>query len=146
MPSRDAFFGALGSLPPGPPDALLTALRWPDGVICPNCGGAGVGGHGRYRRCPALPRYRCKAYGHTFILTTGTPLAPGRVLLPHWVVIAWLNIRGHKGEPESTPNPLRSCHRADARTEAELAYGTGWSRPQFTSLNGAFDPAEISSE
>jgi Transposase zinc-ribbon domain len=38
MPSRDQFFAALGSLPAAV--ALLTALRWPDGVTCPHCGSA----------------------------------------------------------------------------------------------------------
>ena len=59
MPSRDAFFAALGSLPAA--IALLTLLRWPQGIACPHCGSTSVGGHGRYGRCrdlrsvPALP-------------------------------------------------------------------------------------------
>ena len=94
MPSRETFFAALGSLPAAV--ALLTALRWPDRVTCPHCGGSRVGGHGRYRRCPDLPRYRCKAKtcGRTFMLTTGTPLARSRLPLPEWVVIAWLIVLG----------------------------------------------------
>jgi transposase-like protein len=94
MPSREAFFAALGSLPAAV--ALLTALRWPNAVSCPHCGSSQVGGHGRYRRCPDLPRYRCKgkACGRTFMLTTGTPLARSRLPLPDWVVIAWLIVLG----------------------------------------------------
>jgi hypothetical protein len=53
------FFVALGSLPAAV--ALLTALRWLDGVTCPHYGSAHVGGHERYRRCRELPRYRCQA-------------------------------------------------------------------------------------
>jgi Transposase zinc-ribbon domain len=52
MPSHQMFFAALGALPAAV--ALLTALRWPDGVTCPHCGSAQVGGHGRYERCPDL--------------------------------------------------------------------------------------------
>jgi len=94
MPSRESFFAALGSLPAAV--ALLTALRWPDTVTCPHCGSSLVGGHGRYRRCRELPRYRCKvkACGRTFMLTTGTPLARSRLPLPDWVVIAWLIVLG----------------------------------------------------
>jgi transposase-like protein len=92
MPSRDAFFAALGSLPAAV--ALLTALRWPKQVACPRCGSADVSGHGRYDRCPALPRYRCKACRRTFLLTTGTPLSGSRVSLTDWVVIAWLIVLG----------------------------------------------------
>jgi len=94
MPSRDAFFAALGSLPAA--IALLTALRWPQGITCPHCGSAAVGGHGRYDRCRDLPRYRCKAKAcrRTFLLTTGTPLARSRLPLPDWVVIAWLIVLG----------------------------------------------------
>jgi hypothetical protein len=58
MPSRDQFFAALGSLPAAV--ALLTALRWPDGLTCPHGGSAAVGGHGRSNRCRDLPRYRWK--------------------------------------------------------------------------------------
>jgi transposase-like protein len=84
MPSRESFFAALGSLPAAV--ALLTALRWPDGVTCPHCGSSRVGGHGRYRRCPDLPRYRCKAQAchRTFMLTTGTPLATGSLCPSGW--------------------------------------------------------------
>jgi transposase-like protein len=95
MPSRETFFAALGQLPAAV--ALLTALRWPDRVTCPYCGSARVGGHGRYLRCRHLPRYRCKACRRTFLLTTGTPLARGRVPLPDWVVIAWLMALGVSG-------------------------------------------------
>jgi transposase-like protein len=94
MPSREDFFAALGSLPAAV--ALLTALRWPDGITCPGCGSSRVGGHGRYARCPDLPRYRCKALGcrRTFLLTTGTPLSDSRVSLTGWVAIAWLIVLG----------------------------------------------------
>lgn len=94
MPSRDAFFAALGSLPAA--IALLTLLRWPQGIVCPHCGSPAVGGHGRYDRCRHLPRYRCKAKAcrRTFMLTTGTPLARSRLPLPDWVVIAWLIVLG----------------------------------------------------
>jgi hypothetical protein len=55
MPSRDAFFAARGSLPAAV--ALLTALRWPARIRCPHCDSPDIGGHGRYWRQPALPRY-----------------------------------------------------------------------------------------
>jgi transposase-like protein len=92
MPSRDQFVAELGSLLAAV--ALLTALRWPDGVTCPHCGSAAVGGHGRYNRCRDLPRYRCKACRRTFMLTTGTPLARSRLPLSDWVVIAWMIVLG----------------------------------------------------
>jgi transposase-like protein len=94
MPSREAFFVALGALPAAV--ALLTALRWPNGVTCPHCGSSNVGGHGRYARCRDLTRYRCKskACRRTFLLTTGTPLARSSIPLPDWVVIAWLIVLG----------------------------------------------------
>jgi len=100
MPSRDSFFAALGSLPAAV--ALLTALRWPQTVACPRCGSAAVGGHGRYDRCPDLPRYRCKACRRTFLLTTGTPLAGSRVSLTDWVVIAWLIVLAESRRPTNS--------------------------------------------
>jgi transposase-like protein len=176
MPSREAFFAALGSLPAAV--ALLTALRWPDGVTCPHCGSSHVGGHGRYRRCRERPRYRCKAKAcqRTFMLTTGTPLARSRIPLPDWVVIAWLIVlglsawcaaretqqaydhvyplmwrlieaaigqeshrrlsgtvevdefyvsSGHKGAPESFPNPAKPEGEATRGRERGLRHGPG---------------------
>jgi transposase-like protein len=94
MPSRDAFFAALGSLPAA--IALLTALRWPDALTCPYCGSADVGGHGRYHRGRDLPRYRCKAKPcrRTSLLTTGTPLARSRLPLPDSGCVRWLIVLG----------------------------------------------------
>jgi transposase-like protein len=174
MPSRDSFFAALGSLPAAV--ALLTALRWPQQVSCPRCGSSEVGGHGRYDRCPHLPRYRCKACRRTFLLTTGTPLSGSRVLLTDWVVIAWLIVLGlparcasretdqpydrvyalmwrlieaaigqeadrglsgtievdeiyvscgHKGEPESDPNPKKPLSPPTVGRERGLRHGPG---------------------
>jgi hypothetical protein len=60
MPSRDQFFAALGSPPVA--IALLTALRWPQGIACPHCGRATVGGHGRYNRCRDLPPALVRAF------------------------------------------------------------------------------------
>lgn len=174
MPSRDAFFAALGSLPAAV--ALLTTLRWPDGVTCPHCRSAHVGGHGRYARCPDLPRYRCKACRRTFLLTTSTLLARSRVPLPDWVVAAWLVMLGlsswcaaretgqpydavyalmwrlieaaighesdrrlsgtvevdeiylscgHKGEPESCPNPIQPLSPPTVGRGRGLRHGPG---------------------
>jgi transposase-like protein len=176
MPSPDQFFAALGSLPAAV--ALLTALRWPEGITCPHCGSATVGGHGRYERCRDLPRYRCQAKGcrRTFMLTTGTPLARSRLPLPDWVVIAWLIVLGlsagcacretdrsydrvyalmwrlieaaigreadrhlsgtvevdeiyvscgHKGEPESSPNPHKPLSPPTTGRGRGLRHGPG---------------------
>jgi transposase-like protein len=94
MPPREPFFAGLGSLPAA--IALLAALRGPDEVTCHHVGSSTVGGHGRYDRCRALPRYRCQAKGcrRTFLLTTGTPLARSRLTLPDWMVMAWLIVLG----------------------------------------------------
>jgi transposase-like protein len=79
MPSRDASYAALGLLPAAV--ALLTALRWTDGVTCPYCASVYLGGHARYWRQPALPRYQCNACDGIFLLTTDTSLACSRVPL-----------------------------------------------------------------
>jgi transposase-like protein len=116
MHSREEFFAALGSLPAAV--ALLTALRWPDGITCPDCGSSRVGGHGRYARCPDVPRYRCKAPGcrRTFLLTTGTPLSGSRVSLTDWVVIAWLIVLGLSA----------GCARRETDQPYDRVYGLMW--------------------
>jgi transposase-like protein len=87
MTSQAHFYAALASPPAA---ALLTQLRWPDGVICPHCGGSDIGGHGSYWRGPDLPRYHCKTCHRTFLLTTRTPLSRSRVPLTVWLCAAWL--------------------------------------------------------
>ena len=88
MTSQAQFYAALGSPPAAV--ALLTHLRWPDGVTCPHCASPEVGGHGSYWRDPDLPRYECKRCHRTFLLTTGTLLSRSRVPLSVWLTAAWL--------------------------------------------------------
>jgi transposase-like protein len=92
MCSRFEFVAALAF--PAHAVVLLTKLRWPDGVRCVHCGSAAVGGHGSYWRDRAIPRYRCKACGRTFMVTTGTPIARSRVGLMVWVLIFYLTAMG----------------------------------------------------
>ena len=75
MCSPALFFVALGHAPSAV--ALLTALRWPDGVTCPYCGGRDIGR--LHPPNPDLPRYGCKRCGRTFMVTTRTPLWRGVV-------------------------------------------------------------------
>ena len=88
MTSQAHFYAARGSPPAAV--ALLTQLRWPDGVTCPHCEGRDIGGHGSYWRDPDLPRYECKTCHRTFLLTTGTVLSRSRISLSVWLCAAWL--------------------------------------------------------
>jgi len=55
--------------------ALVRQHRWPEGVRCPACGGAGVVRDGCDDRQVHRQRYRCKACAGRFDDLTGTVLA-----------------------------------------------------------------------
>ena len=55
--------------------ALVRQHRWPEGVRCPACGGAGVVRHGFDGTRPHRQRYRCEDCGGRFDDLTATALA-----------------------------------------------------------------------
>src|SRR4051794_16765745 len=70
--------------------ALVRQQRWPDGVRCPGCGGAGVIRHGRDDTQEQRQRYRCKACAARFDELTGTVLAGHHQPLRVWVLCLYL--------------------------------------------------------
>ncbi len=62
---------------------LLAELRWPDGVVCPCCGGTRV-----YKLDIAAirrRRYKCRACRRQFSVTKGTILEGSKLPLADWV-------------------------------------------------------------
>ena len=70
--------------------ALVRQHRWPEGVRCPACGGAGVVRDGCDDRQAHRQRYRCKARAGRFDDLTGTVLAGHRRPLRVWVLCLYL--------------------------------------------------------
>jgi transposase-like protein len=66
--------------------ALVRQQRWPEGVRCPACGGAGVVRDGCDNTQPHRQRYRCKACAGRFDDLTGTVLAGHHQPLRVWVL------------------------------------------------------------
>jgi transposase-like protein len=66
--------------------ALVRQQRWPEGVRCPACGGAGVVRDGCDDTQPHRQRYRCKACAGRFDDLTGTVLAGHHQPLRVWVL------------------------------------------------------------
>lgn len=64
-------------------EELFQAIRWPNGIRCPNCGSdaIGTGSH------PKRQSFRCGIAGcrRTFSVTSGTPLEDTRLSLNKWV-------------------------------------------------------------
>ena len=48
--------------------ALVRQQRWPEGVRCPGCGGAGVVRDGHDETQPQRQRYRCKGCAGRFLV------------------------------------------------------------------------------
>src|SRR5665811_403549 len=82
----------------------LDWLRWPDGFVCPRCGGD----HGW--RAPGL-RWRCASCDRRVWVTAGTIFDKTRTPLTVWFAAAWLLV-----------NSRDRClgHRATARDGAGL--------------------------
>jgi transposase-like protein len=70
--------------------ALVRQHRWPEGVRCPACGGAGVVRDGCDDRQVHRQRYRCKACAGRFDDLTGTVLAGRHQPLRVWVLCLYL--------------------------------------------------------
>ena len=70
--------------------AVVRQHRWPEGVRCPACGGAGVARDGRDDTQPQRQRYRCKGCAGRFDDLTGTVLAGHHQPLRVWVVCLYL--------------------------------------------------------
>jgi transposase-like protein len=70
--------------------AMVRQHRWPEGVRCPACGGAGVARDGRDDTQPQRQRYRCKGCTGRFDDLTGTVLAGHHQPLRVWVVCLYL--------------------------------------------------------
>ena len=66
--------------------ALVRQHRWPEGVRCPACGGAGVVRHGFDETQPHRQRYRCKDCGGRFDDLTATVLAGHHQPLRVWIL------------------------------------------------------------
>src|SRR3712207_659022 len=66
--------------------ALVRQQRWPEGVHCPACGGAGVVRDGCDDRQAHRQRYRCKGCAARFDDLTGTVLAGHHQPLRAWVL------------------------------------------------------------
>lgn len=78
--------------------ATLERLRWPNGVICPKCGGAHP-----YRITPK-PRsstrrgvYKCRACRQQFTVTVGTIFEDSHIPLDKWVMAIHLLCAFKKG-------------------------------------------------
>ena len=70
--------------------ALVRQHRWPEGVRCPACGGAGVVRDGCDDRQAHRQRCRCKACAGRFDDLTGTVLAGHHRPLRVWVLCLYL--------------------------------------------------------
>jgi len=61
--------------------AYWAALRWPDGFVCPRCGGT------KYWK--ARTAFECTVCGHQASVTAGTVFQDSRLPLPVWFRLVW---------------------------------------------------------
>ena len=64
--------------------AVVERLRWPDGFVCPSCGGS----EGTQLR--TRPKVQCRACRHQVSLTAGTILHATKLPLTSWFLAIWL--------------------------------------------------------
>jgi transposase-like protein len=70
--------------------AYLEALRWPDGVDCPNCGGRSIS------RIKTRKQFDCNACRKRFSVTTGTVFHGSHLSLPKWFAAVFLMTEAEK--------------------------------------------------
>ena len=73
--------------------AYLFASRWPDGFVCPACGGGEVGGEHRRHL------WQCKSCGYQVSVTAGTVMHKTRLPLTLWFWAGTWSVRMGRGSP-----------------------------------------------
>jgi transposase-like protein len=63
----------------------LEQLRWPRGIICPNCGAMR-----KFNRLKRDMKYKCAECNKSFTVRKGTIFEESRLPLRKWVIAAWL--------------------------------------------------------
>ncbi len=71
--------------------SYLEALRWPDGVECPNCGGKSIS------RIKTRKQFDCNGCRKRFSVTTGTVFHDSHLSLPKWFAAVFLMTEAKKG-------------------------------------------------
>ncbi len=64
--------------------AVVEKLRWPEGFVCPLCGGCGG------TRLRTRPKIQCRACRHQVSLTAGTVFHATKLPLTSWFLAMWL--------------------------------------------------------
>jgi transposase-like protein len=68
---------------------VIRQLRWPEGVVCPQCRGKGVVRNGHDERERSRQRYLCRTCKHRFDDLTGTVLAGHHQPVSTWVLCSY---------------------------------------------------------
>jgi transposase len=68
---------------------VIRQLRWPEGVVCPQCRGKGVVRNGHDDRERSRQRYLCRTCKHRFDDLTGTVLAGHHQPVSTWVLCSY---------------------------------------------------------
>jgi len=72
-------------------DAYLVARRWPNGVICPRCGGK------EHRFVTTRRIWFCKSCNKQFSLKVGTIFEDSPIPLEKWLPAVWLLVNAKNG-------------------------------------------------
>lgn len=87
--------------------AYLAALRWPEGIKCPKCGGEKI--------WPVRQRFECSACGHQISITADTIFHGSHLPLLLWFRVAWSVVTQKNGVS------AMSIHRV-----LGITYKTAW--------------------
>ncbi len=71
--------------------AYLEELRWPEGTVCPRCGGTSVS------RIKERPQYDCNSCRYQFSVTAGTIFHDTHLSLWKWFATVYLIVESKKG-------------------------------------------------
>ena len=71
----------------------IASVRWPNGPVCPHCGGTNVQSGTKH---PTMP-YRCRSCRKFFSVKTGTVMQSSKLGLQVWAIASYLMTTGIKG-------------------------------------------------
>lgn len=105
--------------------AYLEKLRWPDGFVCPRCGGGG------WRTC--CGRWSCGGCDRRVSVTAGTVFAGTRTPLRSWFAAAWALTQAR---PSTASQLQRVLGLGSYQTAWTLAHRLRAAMPQGDTLTG----------
>jgi len=103
--------------------ALLERSRWPDGVVCTNCGANSISRFQKNRRAREI--FECRICKHQFSLTSQTIFHKSHLSLLKWFTAIWLISISHNIRVETLQANIRTTYKTAWRIRTRITADLG---------------------